>query len=162
MTEDSEFSAQATGDLEARSISVTLKLPPDVVAMITQRAKQFGQSPSEVLVNAIRIGLGSRPELTNFQIPPQQSPEWQQLVDRLSVLEMLIPQVKVLEDKVNQLLAGSSPASWPADADWQTSIAQTAPLPDLPPLNDENWSGLLDQCPKCNHRLGPPLKSSGR
>lgn len=163
MTENSEFSAQATGDVEPRSVSVTLKLPPDVVALISQRARQLGQSPSEVLVNAIRVGLGSHLESANLATPLPQSSEWEQLVDRLTVLEMLIPQVKALEDKVNHLLAGGTPSAWPDDTDWQAAIAQTtAPLPELPALDEESWLGPLDQCPKCHHRLGPPLKSSGR
>lgn len=136
-------------------VSVTLKLPPDLVAAIRQRAAEVGRSPTQVIVEALWQGLGQHSP--SFQVTQE---DWQHLMARLSTLELLTPKVAELEQTLGYLLAQpSAPTGAPLEAPAIEDQARSTPsaTPPTPQL-----AKVLDQCPKCQHRLGPPLRFSGR
>jgi ribosomal protein S27AE len=139
------------------AVSVTLKLPADVATMLSQRAKQLGQLPSQVLVEALRLGLSQleSPELH------RTAAEWQQVQNRLAELEALVPTIHRLQALVEQLLEQprsgfeAEPFSaFPDELVLTAATSATAPA--------DGMTGHRDRCPRCDHRLGPPLKASGR
>jgi hypothetical protein len=168
--------SESSQDLPTAS-SVTLYLPSDVVTAIAQLAQQSGKDQTQLLIEVLRQGLGL--------IPASHSPvlTLAQIVDRLTVLESLPQRVKRLEAKVNHLATPKEPARsqmavpapTPAPAPRAESTSPVvAPdrLPDRPPSppSPPHLSALVleetdappEQCPKCEHKLGAPLKATGR
>jgi ribosomal protein S27AE len=136
---------------------VTLKLPADVAMALSQRAKQLGQLPSQVLVDAVRLGLG----LSQIE-SARTVDEWQQVHDRLAALEALVPIVYHLQALVEpRLLERPDPSAFPDSAFPDSALTDAATLsPAVSPAKETG--GMRDRCPRCDHRLGPPLKASGR
>lgn len=169
--------------------SITLMLPADILAAIRQRAQQSGASPKQVLIAALRSGLhlngahdpngandlNRANDLNNAAVAPlaPSQPQWQEVMQRLAALEALLPTVKALEAKLEHRLqleqthedesvvdrpdlAAALEAHWAAVPSAVESSAAESSAAESSPI------AVLDHCPKCNHRLGPPLKASGR
>jgi hypothetical protein len=178
--------SESSQDLPTAS-PVTLYLPSDVVAAIAQLAQQSGKDQTQLLIEALRQGLG----LTSGSHSPALT--LAQIVDRLTVLESLPQRVKRLEAKVNHLatpkeparsqMAVPTPTPTPAPAPTPAptpapSAESTSPvvtpdrLPDRPPSPPssllpsavvlEETDAPPEQCPKCEYKLGAPLKATGR
>ncbi|MBD2088722.1 hypothetical protein H6F67_02450 [Microcoleus sp. FACHB-1515] len=126
---------------------VTLHLPIEIVASIARLSRELEQPQSEILVYALRRGL----EFLSLQSEP--SSDWAQLADRLTALEALPAQVAELQAEVDRLLQTSAQASA------ASAVNGGVPNPDRPapaaPVE-------VDRCPRCDHKLNAPLKSSGR
>jgi ribosomal protein S27AE len=164
--------SESSQDLPTAS-PVTLYLPSDVVSAIAQLAQQSGKDQTQLLIEALRQGLGlisgsDSPALTLAQI-----------VDRLTVLESLPQRVKRLEAKVNHLatpkeparsqIAVPAPAPAPAPSAESTSPVVASDRPPSPPSQPfpsavvlEETDAPPEQCPKCEQKLGAPLKATGR
>lgn len=127
-------------DSKPSTKAVTLHLPIDIVASIARLSRELEQPQSEILVNALRRGL----EFLSLQSEP--TPDLAQLVDRISALEALPAQVAELAAEVDRLLQAS--AQLPVEE------RPNRPAPAAPVE--------VDCCPRCNHKLNAPLKSSGR
>lgn len=130
----------------AQTVSVTLNLPLDVLTAIRQRATQQEEYPNQVIVDALRQGLGLTPPSTPAS---NLNDDLRSLAARLQAVEALLPRMQALEEQVSRLQAGrSSPVEDAASIE--------------PPLQEPLPSTEAQQCPNCSHRLGPPLRASGR
>lgn len=82
--------------------SLILSLPPELVAAIEQQMRQSGQTQTQVVLQALRLGLHFEPIPTAK--PPTESIDLQQelakLKGRLAELEFLVPKVEALEGKL--------------------------------------------------------------
>ncbi|NEQ26905.1 MAG: hypothetical protein F6K28_49365 [Microcoleus sp. SIO2G3] len=123
--------------------SVTLNLPIDVIAAIIRLSRELEQPQSEVLVNALRRGLAF------LEAEPAPSVDLAQLVDRVAALESLPAQVAGLAAEVDRLRQDSQKP--PAELSVDLPVAPAAIIPSQ-----------AEHCPRCNHPLNAPLKSSGR
>jgi hypothetical protein len=127
-----------------QSVSVSLSLPSDIATALRQRAAEQGRSPTQVILDLLRMGLFSQPG--DFAAPPPaektKQEELEQIAARLIALETVLPRVDALEERVNDLLER------PSGVHLQDSEIASAPAEQ--------------GCPQCGARLGAPLKASGR
>lgn len=127
-------------DSKPSTKAVTLHLPIDIVASIARLSRELEQPQSEVLVIALRRGLEF------LSLEPEPSADSTQLADRVTALEALPAQVAELRAEVDRLLRASARSSGEERPD--------RPAPAAPVE--------VDRCPRCDHKLNAPLKSSGR
>ncbi|NJL22556.1 MAG: hypothetical protein HC895_19840 [Leptolyngbyaceae cyanobacterium SM1_3_5] len=102
------------------------------------------------MVNALRRGL----EFLALESEP--SADLRQLADRITALEALPAQVAELAAEVDRLLQASTqlPIEAPPATEPIASGISERPAPVAPVE--------VDRCPRCDHKLNAPLKSSGR
>lgn len=137
---------------QSPTVPVMLQLPRDLALLVSQRAKQQRRSPAEVLLEALRLAFT---ETTN---PSAQTPDWQQMLDQLAKIEPLVSQVNELEAKIDRLLHTQTSAQ-----PGPTARDRANPLPAESSASRQSQTGEGgDRCPNCQHRLGPPIKASGR
>lgn len=135
-------------DSKPSTKAVTLHLPIDVVASIARLSRELEQPQSEVLVNALRRGLEF------LALEPESSADLRQLADRVTALEALPAQVAELAAEVDRLLQTSAQLPGEESAGVPDRPAPAAPAVSAAPA--------VDRCPRCDHALNAPLKSSGR
>lgn len=157
-------------DSDDAAICVTLSLPLDLATVIRQRAQQLGQPPAQVMIEALRQQLGvsqptsSAASTVTLSSQTLSSEEVQAIAARLAALETLVPKVEQLEATVAALVSQSHDRNQPQ---WAIAAGEhTEPEPASSPSARSTLlpaaGASLEQCPQCNHRLGPPLKASGR
>lgn len=131
-------------DSKPATKAVTVHLPIDVVTSIARLSRELEQPQSEILVNALRRGLEF------LSLEPEPSTDLAQLADRITALEALPAQVAELQAEVDRLLQASTQSP-------VKPIASGVPDRPVPAAPVE-----VDRCPRCDHKLNAPLKSSGR
>jgi len=167
------FSLHVMSNVEAGSAqgsaakSVTLSLPSDIITALDRLSKKSGQPQSHLLIAALRRGLG----LSRSAPAEVTQAAFQQLADRLAALETLPQRVEQLEAQLNRGQQNQFVTEDTSQRQPQTARSQSMPMPVALPLNhtlipdlaeDQTATPLLETCPKCDRKLGAPLKTSGR